>query len=112
MVFAASIALCDAHNHAIIFMITPCTFGAIPLALIMTKELRKNFKTKDNMNKIVYLKHEVNSETSNNEYYKNIASTHLPTKDSFELNKEEEFQKVIDFTTESRSKYGSSITLT
>jgi len=37
IVFADTTASCDAHNHAITFMLTPCAVGAIPLAVIVTK---------------------------------------------------------------------------
>lgn len=37
IVFSDSTASCDAHNHAITFMLTPCAVGAIPLAVIVTK---------------------------------------------------------------------------
>lgn len=37
IVFVDSTASCDAHNHSITFMLTPCAIGAVPLAVIITK---------------------------------------------------------------------------
>ncbi|XP_050063383.1 uncharacterized protein LOC114129096 isoform X2 [Aphis gossypii] len=37
IVFVDSTASCDAHNHSITFMLTPCAVGAVPLAVIITK---------------------------------------------------------------------------
>jgi len=37
IVFDDSTASCDAHNHSITFMLTPCVIGAVPLAVIITK---------------------------------------------------------------------------
>ncbi|XP_029348367.1 uncharacterized protein LOC115034941 [Acyrthosiphon pisum] len=37
IVFSDSTASCDAHNHSITFMLTPCAVGAVPLAVIITK---------------------------------------------------------------------------
>lgn len=37
IVFVDSTGACDAENHCITFMMTPCAAGAIPLAIIITK---------------------------------------------------------------------------
>ncbi len=42
IVFSDSTASCDAHNHAITFMLTPCAVGAIPLAVIVTNRQSLN----------------------------------------------------------------------
>jgi len=37
IVFVDSTSACDAENHSITFILTPCAAGAVPLAIIITK---------------------------------------------------------------------------
>lgn len=37
IVFVDSTSACDAENHCITFMMTPCAASAVPLAIIITK---------------------------------------------------------------------------
>lgn len=37
IVFIDSTSACDAENHSITFILTPCAAGAVPLAIIITE---------------------------------------------------------------------------
>lgn len=44
VVFVDSTASCDAENHSIIFMLTVCSAGAVPLAVIINKgQIKHNY---------------------------------------------------------------------
>jgi len=77
--------------------------------LLETNNEQDGTKTKENVHTMEYAEHEVNVETYNDDI---IPSTHLTTNDSFELNKEEEFKKIIALMTENNSKFGSSLAST